>query len=49
MTYPEPSQDSRRVRLPRLSPVAWVLLAFAAGAAPWIATAVSLISPSVLP
>ena len=49
MSYTEPSHNARRMRLPRLSPVAWVLLALAAGTTPWLAMAVSLVWPSVLP
>jgi hypothetical protein len=45
----DPSQDRRRVRLPRLPPVACVLLAITAGAAPWLAMVVSIVWPGVLP
>ena len=49
MSYIDRTQGSRGMRLPRPSPAAWILLAFAAGTAPWLAMAASIVWPGVLP
>jgi hypothetical protein len=37
MTHMDPSEPPRGLRLPRIPPGLWVVLALLAGASPWVA------------
>ena len=43
MTYPDPSQARRKVRLLRVSRDTWFALALVGGAVPWVTAAIMLL------